>query len=72
MNSVVEPQPWCQQQRHPLKKPLSLRNNIGSLQVRLQIDGRDAFINRLGRRSDPVAVTKAAVPKRLEVLWLIG
>ena len=40
-------------------KPPSLRNNNGSLQVRVRIDGRDAFINRLGRWSDPVAVAKA-------------
>ena len=43
----------------PLQKPPSLRNNNGSLQVRVRIDGRDAFINRLGRWSDPVAVAKA-------------
>jgi integrase len=42
-----------------LLKPPSLRNNNGSLQVRVRIDGRDAFINRLGRWSDPVAVAKA-------------
>jgi integrase len=36
-----------------------LRNNNGSLQVRVRIDGNDAFINRLGRWSDPVAVAKA-------------
>ena len=42
-----------------MKKPPSLRNNNGSLQVRVRIDGRDAFINRLGRRSDPVAVARA-------------
>jgi integrase len=42
-----------------LKKPPSLRNNNGSLQVRVRIDGKDAFINRLGRWSDPVAVAKA-------------
>ena len=40
-------------------KPPSLRNNNGSLQVRVRIDGRDAFINRLGRWSDPVAVARA-------------
>jgi hypothetical protein len=39
-----------------VQKPPSLRNNNGSLQVRVRIDGRDAFINRLGRWSDPVAV----------------
>jgi integrase len=42
-----------------LLKPPSLRNNNGSLQVRVRIDGRDAFINRLGRWSDTVAVAKA-------------
>jgi integrase len=42
-----------------LLKPPSLRNNNGSLQVRVRIDGRDAFINRLGRWSDPVAVARA-------------
>ena len=42
----------------PLKKPPSLRNNNGSLQVRVRIDGKDAFINRLGRWSDPVAVAR--------------
>ena len=40
-------------------KPPSLRNNNGTLQVRVRIDGKDAFINRLGRWSDPVAVAKA-------------
>ncbi len=40
-------------------KPPSLRNNNGSLQVRVRIDGRDAFINRLGRWSDQVAVARA-------------
>ena len=42
-----------------MKKPPSLRNNNGTLQVRVRIDGRDAFINRLGRWDDPVAVAKA-------------
>ncbi len=42
-----------------MQKSPSLRNNNGSLQVRLRIDGRDAFINRLGCWSDPVAVAKA-------------
>ena len=40
-------------------KPPSLRNNNGTLQVRVRIDGKDAFINRLGRWDDPVAVAKA-------------
>ncbi len=42
-----------------LQKPPSLRNNNGSLQVRVRIDGKDAFINRLGRWNDPVAVARA-------------
>ena len=42
-----------------MKKPPSLRNNNGTLQVRVRIDGRDAFINRLGRWSDPGAVARA-------------
>jgi integrase len=42
-----------------VQKPPSLRNNNGTLQVRVRIDGKDAFINRLGRWSDPVAVAKA-------------
>ncbi len=42
-----------------MQKPPSLKNNNGSLQVRVRIDGRNAFINRLGRWSDPVAVARA-------------
>ena len=42
-----------------MQKPPSLRNNNGTLQVRVRIDGKDAFINRLGRWDDPVAVAKA-------------
>ena len=42
-----------------MQKPPFRRKNNGSLEVRLRIDGRDAFINRLGRLSDPVAVAKA-------------
>jgi integrase len=42
-----------------LLKPPSLRNNNGSLQVRVRIDGRDAFINRLGCWSDSWAVARA-------------
>ena len=42
-----------------MQKPPFLRNNNGSLQVRVRFDGRDAFVNRLGHWSDPVAVAKA-------------
>jgi hypothetical protein len=38
-----------------LKKPPRVRDNNGALQVRLRLDGRDLFINRLGRFDDPVA-----------------
>ena len=38
-----------------LKKPPRVRDNNGALQVRLRLDGRDFFINRLGRWDDPVA-----------------
>ena len=37
-----------------LKKPPRVRDNNGALQVRLRLDGRDHFINRLGRFDDPV------------------
>jgi len=36
-----------------------LRNNNGALQVRVRLEGRDHFINRLGRWDDPIAVAKA-------------
>lgn len=42
-----------------MRKAPSLRSNNGALQVRVRIDGRDAFINRLGRWDDPVAVARA-------------
>ena len=38
-----------------MKKPPRVRNNNGALQVRLRLDGRDHFINRLGRFEDPIA-----------------
>ena len=43
------------QGRGMLKKPPRVRDNNGALQVRLRLDGRDHFINRLGRWDDPVA-----------------
>ena len=43
------------QGRGMLKKPPRVRDNNGALQVRLRLDGRDFFINRLGRWDDPVA-----------------
>ena len=42
-----------------MRRPPSLRNNNGALQVRVRLGGRDHFINRLGRWDDPVAVARA-------------
>ena len=42
-----------------LRRPPSLRNNNGALQVRVRLGGRDHLINRLGRWDDPVAVARA-------------
>ena len=38
-----------------LKKPLRVSDNNGPPQVRLRLDRRDHFINRIGRFDDPVA-----------------
>ena len=43
------------QGRGMLKKPPKVRDNNGALQVRLRINGRNHFINRIGRFDDPVA-----------------
>ena len=51
--SALSPNPI--QGRGMLKKPPRVRDNNGALQVRLRLDGRDHFINRLGRWDDPVA-----------------
>ncbi len=42
-----------------MRKAPSLRNNNGALQVRVRLDGKDCFINRLGRWEDPVAQARA-------------
>ena len=42
-----------------MRRPPSLRNNNGALQVRVRLGGRDHFINRLGRWEDSVAVARA-------------
>jgi len=42
-----------------MRKAPSLRSNNRALQVRVRIDGKDHFINRLGRWDDPVAVARA-------------
>lgn len=44
-----------------MRKAPSLRNNNGAVQLRVRIDGKDHFINRLGRWDDPAAVAKAQV-----------
>jgi len=43
-----------------VKKPPALRNNNGVVQVRVRMDGRDHFINRIGRWDDPIANAKAS------------
>jgi len=42
-----------------VRKPPSLRNNNGVIQLRVRIEGVDFFINRLGRYNDPIAIAKA-------------
>ena len=42
-----------------MRKAPSLRNNNGALQVRVRLDGKDCFINPLGRWEDPVARARA-------------
>ena len=42
-----------------MRKAPTLRNNNGALQVRVRLDGKDHFINRLGRFNDPVARARA-------------
>ena len=47
--------PNLMQRRELLKKPRRVRDNNCALQVRLRLDGRDHFINRLGSWDDSVA-----------------
>ena len=42
-----------------MRRPPSLRNNNGAVQVRARLGGRDHFVNRLGRCDDPDAVARA-------------
>ncbi len=44
-----------------MRKPPSLRNNNGVIQLRVRIDGNDYFINRLGKYGDAVALAKAGL-----------
>ena len=63
--SALSPNPM--QGRGMLKKPPRVRDNNGALQVRLRLDGRDHFINRLGRWDDPVAQARGqAISNYLE------
>jgi integrase len=43
-----------------VRKPPSLRNNNGVIQLRVRLDGNDYFINRLGKYNDPMALAKAS------------
>jgi len=47
-----------------LKKPPRVRDNNGALQIRVWLDGRDYFFNRLGRFDDPVAQARG------QAIWL--
>ncbi len=51
----VSPKPKSHVGRGMLKKPPSVSDNNGAVQVRLRLDGRDHFINRLGHFDDPIA-----------------
>jgi len=42
-----------------MRKPPSLRNNNGAIQVRVRLEGKDCFINRLGKYSDSTALARA-------------
>ena len=42
-----------------MRKAPALQNNNGALQIRVRLEGRDYFINRLGSFDDPVARAKA-------------
>lgn len=42
-----------------MRKPPSLRNNNGVIQLRVRIEGVDFFINRLGRYNDSLSIAKA-------------
>ena len=44
-----------------VRKPPSLRNNNGVIQLRVRLDGKDYFINRLGHYNNPVALARAGM-----------
>ena len=51
----ASPNPNYHARERDVKKPPRVRDNNVARQVRLRLDGRDHFINRLGRWDDPVA-----------------
>jgi integrase len=56
-----------------MRKPPTLRNNNGVVQVRLNIDGKDTFINRIDRWEDPAAIARAhAISSRIWSDWCDG
>ena len=56
-----------------MRKPPTLRNNRGVVQVRLSMDGKDTFINRIGRWEDPAAIARAhAISSRIWSDWCDG
>ena len=42
-----------------MRKPPAIRNNGGVIQLRVRVNGKDHFINRLGRYNDPIAFARA-------------
>ena len=56
------------QGRWMLKKPPRVRDNNAALQVRLRLDGRDHFINRLGCFVDQIAQARGQAI-RAEIWW---
>jgi len=42
-----------------VRKPPSIRNNGGAIQIRVRVNGVDHFINRLGKYNNPIDVAKA-------------
>ena len=50
-----------------MRKASTLRINNGALQVRVRLDGKDHFINRLGRFEHPIA--RARAQAIFAVIW---
>ena len=51
----VSPKPESHARERDVAEPPRVRDNNAALQVRLRLDRRDHFSNRLGRWDDPVA-----------------